>query len=323
VTPLEADDVLAEPVVAIAGLPVRLGATDSVRGHAVAALFRHADLTDASPCASIVFAAPDIAVPTDPPSTSVDGVDFWRPAPGELVLRSREGLSAHVTPGGIVVGGEAPFIAAAFRFVGFLAVTHFLAQHGRHVIHAGAVLADAEAVLVLGATGTGKSTLVFSALQAGWPALADDAIALHERDGRILAEGLPRPISVPLDIAAELAGGRAVPDDRRERTELLLPALTSGAHPVAGVVVAAHGDDDDATLERLDGHATLRALMGANTSLADPALVRDVFRIGAAVARLPAWMLAHGNVAATRVERAARQLAIVRAELRTARTART
>lgn len=308
---------LAEPVVDIAGIPIRLTASDRTRAEAVAALFRHAETTNVRPRCVLRFTADNLDCPSGAPVTIIDGVEVWRPQPDQLWLRSSAGLAAHVSPDTIMVGGDAPALVRAFRFMGFVALTHLLAQQGQQVLHAGAVVVDGQAILILGDTGTGKSTLVFSALQLGWLALSDDMVAVHRDDGLVRAVGLPRPISVPDDVfGAEMPDGRRLPGDARGRRELPAATLARGMHPVGAIVVTSHGLAVDAHIEPMRGHDTLRVVLGASTSLIDPAVFPEVFAVAGALARTPAWSFAHGSDPGSRLDSAARQLEEVGRRLR-------
>jgi hypothetical protein len=307
--PLEADDVLANPVVDIAGIPVQLTASDRRRADAVAALFRHAERTSARSRCVLRFTADDPGCPSGPPRTILDDVELWLPEPDHLWLRSGEGLAAHVSRDEIVIGGDAPSLARAFRFIGFIALTHLLAQKGKQVLHAGAVVVDGQAILIFGDTGTGKSTLVFSALQLGWLALSDDMVAVHRHDGLVHAAGLPRPISVPDDVFGEKGPeGRRVPEDPRHRTELPAATLARGVYPVGAIVVTSHGSPSRATLEPMRGHKALSVVLGASSSLIDPVVLPEVFAVAGALARRPAWSFAHGSDPTMRLDTAAERL---------------
>lgn len=311
--PLDAARVLTEPVVEVVGIAVRLTASDRVRADAVAALFRHASPASSRPQCVVRFTERDLAVPDTAPTTLLQDLELWRPEPGHLLLRSAGGLTARVTPHDIEVAGDAPSLAREFRYVCLIALTHLLAHHDRHVLHGGAVVCDGRALLVLGSSGTGKSTLVFGALRSGWPALADDLVAVHRRNGIVHAAGLPRPISVPRDVLVDdVAGGPSVPGDLRNRVELPGATLTKSSHPVGGVILISRGDDSEAAIEPVAAHDALRAVLSASTSLADPALLRDVFAIGAALARMPAWSLRHGSDPESRLEQVGRRLEDIR-----------
>jgi hypothetical protein len=310
-------DVLAGRVVDIAGIPTQLEASSAHRAGAVAALFRHATVHDDPPRCALRFTADHVAVPAIEAKTIVGGVELWRPRPDELVLRSDEGITARVSNDEIVVGGDAESLPRAFRFIALLAVTHLLAQHGHHVLHAGAIVADDAALLVLGDTGSGKSTLVYGAHRLGWPVLADDLVALHRRDDDTYAAGLPRPITIPSDVVVEeIPGSRAVPDDARDRTELPVGTLAGGARLVAGVIVTGRSTDrrsERVPMSRLD---TTQSVLRASASLADRAVLPELFALASELARRPAWRLLHGTDPDSRLDDAGRELAAIRDRLR-------
>jgi len=316
-------DVLAGCAIDVAGVPIRLHASDARRADAVASLFRHAAVSTSSPVATLSFAEPDVAVPDTEPDSQGASADLWRPAPGELRIRSHEGLTAIATADEIAVGGDTAGLARVFRYTCFLALTHLLAQHGHHLLHAGAIVIDGQAVVVLGDTGSGKSTLVFAASRQRWPVLSDDVVALHRTGDDLVVRGLPRPVSVPRDVTDVIPGGRAVPDDYRERTELPGGTLTRDEHTVHAVVVMA-GDGDDTgdpagapreAVARLGGQTTLRAALRAGPSLSDPVHLPEMLAIAAALARRPAWLLTHGPDPADAIADATRALETVRTRL--------
>jgi hypothetical protein len=62
-----------------------------------------------------------------------------------------------------------------------------LAHQGRLMLHAGAVCIDEQAVIFMGQTGWGKSTLTASFHAAGYPLLSDDGLLLIPQVARTLA----------------------------------------------------------------------------------------------------------------------------------------
>lgn len=65
-----------------------------------------------------------------------------------------------------------------------------LAHDGNLVLHAGAFEAKNGCILVVGASGRGKSSLVSSFDQAGFPLLGDDALVISRADGLHLAKAV-------------------------------------------------------------------------------------------------------------------------------------
>lgn len=300
---------LTDPVVDLAGTPIRLRASDPERAEAVAALFRNAERATVSPLGRIEFRAEPSELPASAPDMESEDLALWRTADGVLA-RGRGGLTAHVDRDAVTIGGSCRALGPAFRALCTIAMTTLLAHHGRHLLHAGAIASGGRALLVAGGTGTGKSTLVFAAIERGWRALSDDVVAVHRSEGVVLAAGLPRPVSVPDDVLGPdaLSGLRLVPQDARGRRELPAASNATGAFPVAGVVIVTHGADDKASIEPLPGPDALRAVLQASTSMADPAALPEVFAISGALGRLPGWRLAHGADASARVEAAGRCL---------------
>lgn len=315
---VEAAAVLAGVVVDVGGVAFGLGATDATRADAVASLFRHAQLVDVAPAVTLGFDSIEVAAPAVEPDTVLDHVDLWWTGPGELVVRSDEGLTARCTNDAIVVSGDAPGLAREFRFVALIALAHVLARRGRHLLHGAALVVDDAVLLAVGGTGTGKSTLAYAAHRLGWPVLADDAVLLERRDSRVFARGVPRPIAVAADVVAEtIEGGRGVPEDLRLRVELPAGTLAAGEHPVVGVVVTTGGDAQGDAIFPLRGADALRELIRASITFVDVDVRPALFALCGDLARLPAWSLRHGTDATVAVEDATRRLEDLRSRLAT------
>jgi len=315
---VEAAAVRAGVVVDVGGVAFGLGAADDARADAVASLFRHAQIVDVAPAVTLGFDGIEVAAPTTEPDLVLDHVDLWWTGSGGLVVRGDEGLTARCTNDAIVVSGDAPGLAREFRFVALIALAHLLARRGRHLLHGAALVVDDAVLLVVGGTGTGKSTLAFAAHRLGWSVLADDAVLLEQRDARVFARGVPRPIAVAADVVAEaIEGGRGVPDDPRRRVELPLGSLAPGEHPVVGVAVTAGGDGHGPAIVPLRGSDTLRELLRASITLGDADVRPALFALCGDLARLPAFSLRHGADATVAVEDASRRLEDLRSRLAT------
>jgi len=70
------------------------------------------------------------------------------------------------------------------------AVGALLIQRGMLVLHGNALEKDGRAIVCLGHSGDGKSTLAYALMQRGWRLLADDLVAITA-DGHVLP-GIPR-----------------------------------------------------------------------------------------------------------------------------------
>ncbi len=99
-----------------------------------------------------------------------EGIDFTISGDGSRVwshnLTGENKIDAHILLCGIVFG---------------------LVLHIRGIpsLHAGAVAVNGKAVIIAGHSGYGKSTITSALALRGYPALADDTVALRERNGQI------------------------------------------------------------------------------------------------------------------------------------------
>ena len=141
-------------------------------------------------------AEPDVAVrvgaiPADIPDGPgrVARTAFWQARPGAFRMEV-EDVARYLVSGGrdMVVeplGGGEDDVTAFFASTPF---TVLLQQRGVLTLHAAAVQTDAGAVLLLGASGIGKSSLAAALAARGHPLLADDVTGVVAgADGRPLA----------------------------------------------------------------------------------------------------------------------------------------
>ncbi len=94
------------------------------------------------------------------------------------------------------------------------------------VLHAGAVVRDGHAVVVVGESGVGKTTLVTRLLADGWGYLTDEAVQLTA-DGQVLA--YPKPLVHKVEEEGILV--------RRHTLASTLGTLATGPVPVAGILL--------------------------------------------------------------------------------------
>ena len=299
--------ILSGCVIDIAGLPVRVHAADETRAVAVAALLRGVGRHSAPPAAELCFRVEGLEPPPSDPSEVYDDLALWRSS-GTLWIRHRSGVIGRATARDVVLGGGEGDLRVAFRRVFQFVVTHLLAAHDRFVLHAGAIELGRGVALTFGSTGVGKSTLAMAALNGGWPVLSDDLTVVQVRDGGLDACGIPRPLSVPGDVGAGVAGALALDADARSRWELPPERLAAGWHRVSAVIAVRHGDTADATIEPMAQGTAMQAGLASFLSTLDPATVRTFFPVAGTLARLPAWSLCHGTDPARRLESASRCL---------------
>ncbi len=313
---IDADDVRRGVVIDLAGVALALRAPDAEHAEAVASLFRHAARSPDPPTAVVRFEVDGVAPPTSPPTVTVPHATLWYDDAGALIVRSRDGLIARADRDSLLVGGTCEGLARAFRFICLGALTHLLSGHGWYLVHGAALGVSNGALLVLGGTGTGKSTLAYAALRRSRPVLADDAVLLQQRNGAVSVRGFPRPIAVPADVIgaatdAGADGGQPVPEDPRARTELAPGTLTAGGLPVVALLVTrgrGTGTARHPHLDPLPAQEAFRSVLSACTSLADPTHRRGLFRIAGILARVPAWSLGQAADAADALGHATRAL---------------
>ncbi len=258
-----------------------------------------------SPVAQINFVSATPRVPDRHPDESYPDLRVWRA--GEVLhLEHVSGVSARSDRNEIEVGGEG-HLGRAFRRIFLPAIAHMLGHRDRWVLHGGLISTGGRGVLILGATGRGKSTLVGAAWRAGWSAHGDDLTVLRSGSEGIEACALPRPPAIPVE---------AVPPgfvhvgtiDARRRVEIDPSALASGWVPLRAVILLEHGVDTEVRVTPVPLSQIIQALLGSFPSASNPALCRPYLRVAAAAASLPRWVFRHSPDARSRVEAACRML---------------
>lgn len=306
-------------VIDVAGLGVAVHADDATRAEAVASLFRHAPSRAGAPDCAVRVVSTPIEVPDTEPDVTSAELEQWRTAAdGTVWLRTPGGLCARSTPTELVVGGPDDHPVRVYRFVILVGLARLLADHGRHLLHGAAFLIDGRAVVVLGSTGVGKSTLAYAAHRAGHGVLSDDAVVVRRDGDAVRVSGLARPISVAADVAPDLAGGRPVPDDLRDRIELPPGTLAAGTHTARALVVLEGPDPAGASLTPLPGTEALHAVIRVDPTLADAQHRPRLFAIAGALGRLPTWRARRGTDAASAVADADALVRLIAARVRSA-----
>ena len=68
-------------------------------------------------------------------------------------------------------------------------------------LHASCVAKDQQGLVLIGPSGSGKSTLAMAMTEAGFSFLSDDRIFCSQKQGRLLAWGMPRPLKLRCEAA--------------------------------------------------------------------------------------------------------------------------
>lgn len=120
---------------------------------------------------------------------------------------------------------------------------------GEIVLHASAIARPdrRSGILLMGASGSGKSTRLHRAVERRARAIADDSVRLHIRDGAVLASGLPGGLFVR---AHDMTDSRALIS--------VPPAQQLKEFPVGAILIL---DPDGQPARRLTGIGTVAALL--------------------------------------------------------------
>lgn len=285
---------------------MRLRAPDPHRAASLAANLVGFPETDAQPLASLTVVAappgPADAPPARPPDDELLGMRFWRTddgmvvVTGDLVLRARGAAVVAHQPD----PADGSWLEELVAFV----LAWVLGTHGRFVLHAAAVARDDRALLVLGHTGAGKSTLSGACLEAGWQLLGDDQVVVDASCTPAVVHGFHHSPAVPREIGGTVAGGGAVLGDPRDRAELPRDVLWSGGVPVVAVVLAGHSGLAAGELVPAAATAVFPLLLQSFPATVDPVLRAAFFPVAGDLVRLPCFELLHAHDPSRRRERA-------------------
>lgn len=186
------------------------------------------------------------------------------------------------------------------HFVADQVVPRLLAHQGYLVLHAGAIEQRDGAILLVGASGLGKSTLSSSFTNAGWPLLGDDAIVISTPGSRPHAQAVYRSLRLLPDSITALSPPMysATPmADYSRKQRLDVPSGPESPLPVRATFILAP--------PRADSLIELRQLSIANACMtyiensfaldpSDTARARDRMEQASALARqVPAFELSY------------------------------
>jgi hypothetical protein len=288
-------------------LPIRVAATDADKTEAIRSML--GDLPpDPRPAAfEIVYRDEPQELPEREPDETYSDLVLWREG-DSLLLRHKSGITACATHEGFTAAGAGEAVRIAFRRLFQPAITHVLGYRDMFVVHGGGLVRDDRAVLLLGATGKGKSTLVAAAAKDGWRILSDDLVILQRGPEGLLIAGIPKTVAVPSELGVEIQGARRLPNDPRERDELPSHILTRGWHPLRAVLRVGHGSDLESEVEPFKGPALLHFVIGSFPSAGNGDLLQRFYPVAGAASRLPGWTLFHSRDLDRRLESSARAL---------------
>ena len=302
-----ARELLGGLVLDLAGVPIRFRATDATRAGAIHAVLARMPSSGGEPVAQFTFSRHRLPPPGRPADEHQSGVEFWHDDEA-LSIASGPEVGGRVQSGEATLGGYSPNLGRLFHQLAPFMLASLLAPHDRFLLHGGAIQRDGEAVIVLGDSGLGKSTLIFGALNAGWNALSDDLVVVRSEGSGPIVSGIPKSLAVPQEILGDNDDGFALAPDARSRRALAFEDWDRGAYPVKAVVVVAHGDGEQTQVELIESSQMLELLMRGMLSR-QPPNVRGYVRLAIALCALPARRLLHSRAPETRAQQAAEAVA--------------
>lgn len=268
------------------------------------------DVHEASDLTLHVVRAGSLSRPQRAPDRTAHHFSLWTDGDDQLVSTGGADLARVGAGRAVVDPGPSGFRGLHALLAPVL--TLLFAERGLCVVHAAAFLGhDGEgAILALGGSGQGKSTLVTAALSGGRLALSDDLVVLRQNlDKSVDVSGIPQPLALPGDLADNAVVGSGIAGDHRQRRmPATAPAIDPDWHAVRAVVLVEHSDEPAGHLRRAEPRTTMHRLLASTLDGPSPGSVLGVFRYATAVANLPAWHLGHAATTADRVAAATRWL---------------
>jgi hypothetical protein len=270
--------------VTIADLPVRLTVAEPAMAAEVDALFGPMGDHDGPFAVEIVF---ETAAPPRPARAADEVyqvISLWRDG-DELVVDSGGPLRAHATANRVVVGGvveDGPLGSALLRRVVHHVIAHILSLAGRLVAHGAAIGRSGRAVLLLGASGSGKSTSAYLASLAGWSLLSDDLVVVRRSASGIEAIGIHRAIAVPPDVADVTSADIEYDSRDRRRPEV---TLDSRPHELVAVVLVEHGTGAGG-VESASGLSVASAFIGSTPAAGNVGIAAEALHTASVLATM-------------------------------------
>lgn len=146
------------------------------------------------PTGPLLF-ADSLARPANPAILSVFGTDE-----GAALLHFHQAAQVRAPLDGTMAAAGFMLRSALgngrFEDVTYTSLAPLLRRHGYFLLHAFAAAKDGRAVLLVGASGSGKTTTGLSLLLAGWQLLSNDVVLLQAQPEGIFALPLPDVIGV-------------------------------------------------------------------------------------------------------------------------------
>ena len=184
-----------------------------------------------------------------------------------------------------------------------LAAIELLRTRGLYAIHGAALEKDGCGVLIVGASGAGKTTACLSLMRSGYGCLSDDHPLLHAGSPDLRLLPFPGRIAVTKRTVACFAELSSVEETFRQDTRKrsfeidAVPGYrVGGACPPAILVFPRIVDWPQSSMERLSGAQALEELLPQTLLVLDPVLAGRQFQVMSALVRkVPAYRLHFGE----------------------------
>jgi hypothetical protein len=235
-----------------------------------------------------------------------NGVEGSTSNAGTTLRHLQENAELHVEHGRLSRGsGYSTASRDARQALARMGAVLRLRQHNRFYVHAsGVVNSRGMALIFVGASGTGKSTLAFALARQGWRMLGDDGVVLEPLADSVLAHGWSSPSMISTSLASffpEMSDYRAPARAGDERKRIpISPAKASHAR-LAGIVFVSLGSDGSL---RTCGQAhALTSLIEQSpwVLLGDPESASHFRALEMIVGAVPAYELVHGPAELNRI----------------------
>ena len=187
------------------------------------------------------------------------------------------------------------------HFLADQVLPRILAHEGRLVVHAAAVRAGQRAILIVGESGKGKSTLAASFAEAGHDLLGDDAMVVSRRDGGPVVKAVYPSLRLLPDsidaLYAEAPDAGSVAHYSPKRRIRLPVETDSGESPVAAIfLIAPPAEGSSIDVERLSVAEVCIAMITNSFALDPTDLERARSKLEAASAcarEVPAFAISY------------------------------
>jgi len=239
------------------------------------------------------------------PSTPLSISIINPPEEGVYRLRLGSDLIVDVFPDRRVITHPRPLLPQETidHFLADQVFPRLVAHAGSFVVHAGAVRVGKAALMLMGSSGRGKSTLVTSFDQAGFALLGDDAMIVSARESGacvrpVYASLRLFPDSIDALMPGTVTAGPVAHYSTKQRIDVVVaPESDDLPLPVRAIfVLAARSEDGEISFRRLALAETCMALV-ENSFALDPSNLKQAHRrlddASALARRVPAFEISY------------------------------